>query len=176
MKPDTKRHRPMTVGPSVRAGIRVCLVSAALILAGCTVQTGLPGPSVIFDTPVGPVPLNPPAPVMAGGAMPGPPGAVPGQPVSLDGSYAGSAVVLTTDGGLCTKPLILSGMLVQGGSVRFGRFDGVIDPYGGLQMTYAGMWIVGQFEGPVFHGQLSVPGPRDAPGCTYLVGLARTGP
>ena len=82
----------------------------------------------------------------------------------------------TTDGGLCTKPLSLSGMLVQGGSVRFGRFHGVIDPYGGLQMTDAGMWIVGQFEGAVFRGQLSAPGPRDAPGCSYLVGLARTGP
>lgn len=166
----------MIAGPSVRAGIGVCLVSAALTLVGCTAQSGLAGPAVIFDTPVGPVPLNAPVAVMPGGAVAGPPGAVPGQAVSLDGSYAGSAVVLTTDGGLCMKPLILSGMLVQGGSVRFGRFHGVIDPYGGLQMTYAGMWVLGQFEGPLFRGQLSVPGPRDAPGCSYLVSLARTGP
>lgn len=166
----------MTVGPPVRAGIGVCLVSAALALSGCTMQSGLPGPSVILDTPAGPIPLNPPAVVMAGGAVAGGPGTLANEAVSLDGSYAGSAVVLDTNGGACTQPLAISGFVVQGSSARFGQFRGTINAYGGLQMAYGQNWIVGQFEGAVFRGQLSVAGPRLDFGCTYLVNLARTGP
>ena len=157
--------------PTARAAIPVCLVCAALTLLGCTVQSGLPGPSLILGTPVGPVPLSPSAP----GVWLGPPGSSPGQAVSRDGSYAGSAVAMITDGGLCTKPLAISGLVVKGSSAEYGRFHGTIDADGGLQMVSAGDWIVGQFGGAAFRGQLSVPGPLWTPGCTYLVNLERTG-
>jgi hypothetical protein len=144
------------------------------MLLGCTVQSGLPGPNVILDTPLGPVPLNPAAPGMAGGWV-GPPGPSAGQAVRRDGRYAGNGVVLTTDGGLCTEPLTISRFVVKGNSARFGRFHGTIDADGGLQMAYGGTWIVGQFEGAVFRGQLSVPGLHQRPGCTYILSLERTG-
>lgn len=166
---DTRRHRTITVAKSMRAGVRVCLVSASLTLFGCIAQTGLPGPHVIFETPVGPVPLNYPP-----GLQPALP--APAQAVSRDGRYAGIAEVLSTNGGLCIKPLTISDFIVRGSSVRFGRFQGTIAADDGLQMLYDGDWIVGQFEGAVFRGQLSVHGPRDEPGCTYILNLERTGP
>jgi hypothetical protein len=172
MGPDSRRHRPTTVGWSARADIGVCLVAAALTLFGCTAQSGLSMPSVTLDTQMGALPLYPPAPE-AGPRTAAP---VADQAVGRDGSYAGSVVVLTTNGGLCTNSPTISGFVVRGGSVRFGPFQGTIDPYNGLQMVYGGDWIVGQFQGAAFRGQLSVPGPRQTPGCTYFVSLARTGP
>jgi hypothetical protein len=160
--------------PPARAAIGACLLSATLTLFGCTVQSGLPGPNVLLDTPLGPVPLSSSAPGVAGSWV-GPPGALPGPAVSRDGRYAGGAVVLATDGGLCTKPLAISGFVVKGNSARYGRFHGTIDADGGLQMAYGATWIVGQFEGAVFRGQLSVPGPFKTVGCTYILSLERTG-
>ena len=136
-----------------------------LLLCGCTIQSGLPGPEVIAGTPVGPVPLVPPAAA--------PPPAPPG---SLDGQYTGVGTVLSTGGGLCIKPLDIAGFVVRGDAVRYGRFAGTIAPNAALQMIADGNWIVGQFQGPTFRGELDVPGVRDQPGCSYLLNLARTGP
>jgi len=167
--PTGPRSIPPAAGrrPSACGAIAACLVSATLTLFGCTVQSGLPGPSVILETPAGPVPLSSSPPGVAGSW------ASPGQAVIQDGIYAGGAVVLTSDGGLCTKALAISDFVVKDGSVRFGRFHGTIDPDGGLQMVSAGVWIVGQFDGAVFRGQLSVPGPVEEPGCTYVLNLER---
>jgi hypothetical protein len=166
----------------MRAGVRACLVPACLALLGCTVQTGLPGPNVIFDTPMGPVPLNTPAPGGPGSGLAAPPPNLeptlpaPAQAVSRDGRYAGIAQVLTTGGGLCIKPVTISGFIVRGNSARFGGFRGTIDPEGGVQMYYGGNWIVGQFEGGSFRGQLSYSARFSGNGCTYILNLERTGP
>ena len=184
---NTGRLRPITVATTMRAGFRACLVPACLTLLGCTVQTGLPGPTVILDTPTGPVPLYAPAPAGLGSGLAAPPAnlepmvpvpaqAVPTQAVSRDGRYAGTAEVLTTGGGLCIKPMTISGFIVRGNSVRFGRFHGTIDADDGLQMYYAGNWIVGQFEGGTFHGQLSSTADFTGNGCSYILNLERTGP
>jgi hypothetical protein len=160
-----------TVGPLLCTRVLVCL-SAALALLGCTVQSGLPGPNVILGTPMGPVPLNQPAPA-AGTAEAG----SPGQAVNRDGTYAGTAVVLDPDGGLCLKPISIAGFVVQGRSARFGGFHGTIDASDGLQMVYGRRWIVGQFEGALFQGILwSAPDFIRGPGCSYIVNLRRSGP
>jgi hypothetical protein len=171
MRPDTTRHRMTTVGPLLRTRVLVGL-SAALALLGCTVQSRLPGPNVILDTPMGPVPLDQPAPA-AGPAQ----AASPGQAVNRDGTYAGTAVVLDPDGGLCLKPISIAGVVVRDRSVRFGGFHGTIDANDGLQMVYGRRWIVGQFEGALFQGILwSAPDFIHEPGCSYIVNLQRIGP
>ena len=106
--------RPSKVAMSLRTGIWACLLPACLTLFGCTVQTGLPGPNVILNTPMGPVPVNPPAPVMPGGGLAGPPPGlepslqVPTKAVSRNGSYAGRAEVLSTAGGTCLNGIMSS--------------------------------------------------------------------
>ena len=38
-------------------------------------------------------------------------------------------------------------------------------------------WIVGQFEGPIFYGQLNMTESRfGARGCSYIINLERVGP
>jgi hypothetical protein len=170
MRPDTRRHRTTNVGPWVRTRVLVCL-SAALALLGCTVQSGLPGPNVILGTPMGPVPLNQPAPA-AGPAE----ATSPNQAVNRTGTYAGTAVVLDPNGGLCTRPTSIAGFVVRGRSVWFGGFHGIIDANDGLQMVYGRRWIVGQFEGALFQGILwSAPDLLRGPGCSYIVNLQRIG-
>jgi hypothetical protein len=175
--------RPIKVAKSLRAGVRAWLVPACLTLFGCTVQTGLPGPNVILDTPMGPVPVNSPAPVMPGGGQAGPPPGlepslpVPTQAVSRDGTYSGTAEVLSTAGGMCLNGTKVDNFRVRGNSVRFGGFRGTIAPDGGLQMVFGGTWIVGQFEGATFRGQVDDTGGRwSGPGCTFILTLDRTGP
>ena len=184
---NTGRLRPITVATTMRAGLGARLAPICLMLLGCTVQTGLPGPTVVLDTPTGPVPLYAPAPVGPGSGLAAPPPnlepvapipaqAVPAQAASRDGSYAGIAEVLTTGGGLCIKPVTISGFVVRGNSARFDGFRGTIDPDGGVQMYYGGNWIVGQFEGGIFRGQLSTSGRFSGNGCSYILNLERTGP
>jgi hypothetical protein len=176
MTPEFKQRPWRRVASSVRGRIGMCVVSAALAVCGCAAQSGPPGPDVILDTVMGPVPMNPPAPVVAQQGGAGRPAAVPGQAVGRDGQYAGSAVVLDSDGGVCLRPLAVSGFVVQGNESRFGGFHGTIDDAGRLQMVYGGTWIVGQFQDAVFHGQLTVQGARWDPACSYLVNLQRVGP
>ena len=47
---------------------------------------------------------------------------------------------------------------VRGNSVRYERFRGRIDANNGLQMINGNQYIIGQFEGATFHGQLNLPG------------------
>jgi hypothetical protein len=166
----------------MRAGIRACLIPACLTLFACTVQTGLPGPNVILNTPMGPIPVNSPGPVMPGGGQVGPPPGlepslpVPTQAVSRNGTYTGYAEVLSTAGGVCLNGMKVDNFKVHGNSVRFGGFRGTIAPDGGLQMVFGGTWIVGQFEGPTFRGQVDERGRWASPGCTFILTLDRTGP
>jgi hypothetical protein len=159
--------------------ILTMLGAAGLGLPGCSGQP----PLVMLDTPTGPVTLNAPEPTMAGGMAGPPPGlepaaamSVPGSAVGRDGSYAGTADVLMTDGGLCIVNQPVRNFRVRGDSVRYGGFRGRIAPDGGLQMAYGEDWIVGQFDGATFHGQLDQQGRFESPGCTYMLNLQRVGP
>jgi hypothetical protein len=90
--------------------------------------------------------------------------------------YAGTAVPLDTGGGACLYDQQVGNFRVRGNSVRYGGFRGTIAADGGLQMVSAQDWIIGQFEGPAFHGQLDLYGRFGAPGCTYMLSLQRVGP
>jgi hypothetical protein len=176
MPPCNSRFRPTNIARSVRAGLKICLVPACMIVFGCSGP-----PTVLLDTPTGVVPLNAPAPVMPGGLAAPPPGLEPSSPlpaegVGRDGSYTGTATVLDTGGGLCRETLKVSGFVVRGTSARFGGFRGTIAADNGLQMVYGRDWIVGQFEGATFHGQLEILGRFGSPGCTYMLNLERSAP
>jgi hypothetical protein len=181
MTPEVNGFPRADVPKSLRAVIVACVVPACLTLFGCTVQTGLPGPNVIFDTPMGPVPLNSPAPGPPGGSLAVPPGLdqtvpAPVPAVSRDGTYSGRAEVLSTGGSVCLNGMNVSNFKVRRNSVRFGQFRGTIAPDGGLQMVFRGTWIIGQFEGTTFRGQVDGRGNWDSPGCTFILTLDRVGP
>jgi hypothetical protein len=128
------------------------------------------------------VPLYTPSSAPPGGSLANPPPGLdpllpPAAPVgSRNGTYSGWAEVFTTAGGLCTEGMKVIDFKVHGNAVRFGRFRGTIQPDGGLQMVSGGTWIIGQFEGPTFRGQVSSPGAFHTVGCTFILALDRTGP
>lgn len=162
-------------GPRLGAAAWARLAGLGLILAGCSGQP----PNVVFDTPSGPVPLNGPASNTTSGPPP-PPGMEPTQPaearpVSRDGIYTGTATVLITNGNVCQDTFRVYGFHVNGNKVRFGGFRGTIQPDDGLQMVFGAQWIIGRFDGAVFHGQVAFVGPYGSPGCTYELTLRRTG-
>jgi len=135
--------------------------------------------NVVLDTPAGVAPIYTPQSAMAGGLIAPPPGTTPPVPmekVSRSGSYTGTAFPLETGRGICVNTLTVSNFNVRGNAVRFGRFRGAIDANDGLQMVNGNQWIIGQFEGATFHGQLDAPRGWNAPGCTYLLTLQRTRP
>jgi hypothetical protein len=167
-----------------RVQIGIGLVAICLAVSGCSTQ----GPVVMLDTTTGPIVLrSPSAPSMPDGMAGPPPGLEPttpvpppgfaeGLPVSRSGSYSGTAEVLMTNGGLCRENLTVSGFKVSGNTARFGGFRGTIEPNGNIQMFYGSEWIVGQFEGATFRGQLDLPSRSFGPGCSYLLSLQRVGP
>jgi hypothetical protein len=153
------------------------LISATicLLLAACT-----GGPSVMVDTPSGVTLVDTPPQAMPGGGIGPPPGMqaslpVPDQALDRSGNYAGTALPLDTGGGICLQTQKVANFIVRGNSVRYGRFRGRIDANNGLQMVNGNQWIVGQFEGATFHGQLDLPGGFNFSGCTYGLNLQRVG-
>jgi len=155
------------------------LYAACLLLAGCSGQM----PKVVLDTPMGTMPVNtPPPPGMPLGQVGPPPGLDNPSPAGSrpqatggdrSGNYAGTAVPLETGGGICIDTKQVTNFRVHGNRVRFGRFRGTIAPDGGLQMPDGQDWIVGQFEGATFHGQLDLYGRFGGPACTYMFSLER---
>jgi hypothetical protein len=176
MPPCNSRRRPTNIVKSVRAGLTICLVPVCMTVFGCSGP-----PTILLATPTGVEPLYTPAPSMPPGLAAPPPGLEPSSPlpaqgVSRNGGYTGTATVLVTGGGLCRETLTVSGFVVRGTRARFGGFRGTIAADGGLQMVYGRDWIVGQFEGATFHGQLDTLGRFGSPGCTYMLNLERTAP
>lgn len=151
-------------------------VIVPFVLLGLAACSG--APQVVLDTPTGITPIYTPQPAMPGGLIAPPPSTTPPVPtemVSRSGWYNGTAFPLETGGGLCINTLTVSNFHVRGNGVQFGRFRGTIDANNGLQMVNGNQWIIGQFEGATFHGQLDVPRGWNAPGCTYMLTLQRTG-
>lgn len=136
-------------------------------MAGCSNS----GPNVVLATSAGVTPIYtpnaPPLVVPPGTTLPRP-------PVDRSGTYAGIAVPLNTGGGLCLDRVPVKGFRVRGKSVHFGGYRGTIDASEGLQMLYGRDWIVGQFEGAVFQGQLVLYG-NFGQMCSYLMTLQRVG-
>jgi hypothetical protein len=156
--------------------------AACLALAGCSGGV----PSITVNTAHSQTPIyTPPAPPSSGG-LAAPPqngqAAVPDAytPTDRSGTYEGVAMPLDTGGGICIKNRKVTGFKVNGRSVRFGSFRGSIDGNGGVQMFAGQHWIVGQFEGAYFAGQLDMTARGmsggGARGCSYTMNLARVGP
>jgi hypothetical protein len=172
-----------TRSANVRSRLSLLLpVVGCLALAGCSEGN----PSVTLNTAAGQTPIfRPPAGPPGGLATPpqsGQPAApTASAPTDLSGTYAGTAVPLDTGGGLCIMTRNVSGFTVRGRSVRFGAFRGTIDANNGVQMFRGQQWIVGQFEGAIFYGQLDLTrqgsrGRSAARGCSYILNLERVGP
>lgn len=166
---------------TMRALLQDCLrrpptaAVCGLFLAGCSGG----GPAVLVDTPAGVTPIYAPSPAMPGGLAAPPPGLAnslpsPTQSVNRNGNYAGTAVPLDTGGGICLSDQQVGNFRVRGNAVRYGGFRGHIEPDGGLQMVFGQDWIIGQFEGATFHGQLDLNGRFNQPSCTYMLSLQRT--
>jgi hypothetical protein len=151
-----------------------------LALVGCSEGP----PSITLNTAAGQTPIYTPS-ARAPGGLAAPPQsgqlAAPAAslPTDRSGSYAGTAVPLDTGGGLCITTRKVTGFTVHGKSVRFGTFRGTIDANNGVQMVGGQQWIVGQFEGAIFYGQLDMTsrgGRNAARGCSYVLTLERVGP
>ena len=156
-------------------------ISSATFAAICLLLVGCSNvPSIVVDTPSGPMPIFTPQPAMPGGGIGPPPGMqaslpAPSQMVDRSGLYTGTAVPLDTGGGMCLATKTVTNFFVHGDSVRYGGFHGRIDANGGLQMVFVNRWIIGQFEGATFHGQFDETGGFNFGGCTYMLNLERTG-
>lgn len=147
---------------SARASVAATLGLAA-VLGGCATLGG-PPPTVLMDSPYGP-------PEFLGGTPPPPPPPLPHG--SLSGTYAGVAVPLNTGGGRCFQNESVGNFQVNGLAVRWGNTQGVATPDGGLEMVYGSVRVFGWFYQDAFRGQLSLPGLRNEPGCTYTLLLRR---
>jgi len=95
---------------------------------------------------------------------------------TLDGTYRGTASVLMTGAGQCTQSHRVSDFRVRGNQAVYSSFRGKIEPDGSVQMHFGHDWIIGQFDGSGFSGQLEVDNWSRGPGCVWLLRLTRVGP
>jgi hypothetical protein len=162
----------------VRVGVCALL---ALSSACTTIFTPGAPPTVIQSTPFGSTVISQGG--QLGGGLAAPPGnldpAFPGQMPSMggprDGVYSGVAVPLDTGGGVCITTQPIDGFRVTGDQVRWGLFRGRING-NNLQMVQGSTWVMGQFDGNRFGGQITTYGRRGSMGCTFQVSLTKTGP
>jgi hypothetical protein len=157
----------------------VCLVAMSVLLQGCTGSDWQP-PTVMVATAMGATTIYPPAAARpADDVLPGPPAGLAnaaspgGPPAGPDGDYAGWADPLVTDGGLCGQTLRIEGFHVLGDRVSFGEYRGRIDGGNGVQMAAGSDWLIGQFYGATFHGQLMTYAAHSRPACSFSVRLER---
>jgi hypothetical protein len=102
-------------------------------------------------------------------------GPSPSQAMDRSGNYTGTAQPVNTAGGLCTRPLPMTGSVI-GNSAQFGDFRGTIDPAGGAKLFSGDQWITGQFQGATFQGQLTIPPRPSRPAaCSYALTMDRIG-
>jgi len=169
---------------------RLAPALALAAAAGCTATyTQSPGggwspPTVYADTPGGVYPIYTPDQAMPGSApnlaappgMGGPAGygallAPGGGPGGNDGTYDGSANLLSDLPGSCPFHIDMTNMHVRNGEVRFASYRGRIDQGGYVRMADGSLnWMVGRFEDGQFSGTFTTRY------CTYSLALSRVGP
>ena len=77
---------------------------------------------------------------------------------AYDGVYEGQATV--SDPGLpCQQMGTLNPMKVSGGHIDFGNLRGEVQPNGQVKLVFGQVYVVGQFEGTHFSGQIMNPQP-----------------
>jgi hypothetical protein len=155
------------------------LVALSALLGGCTGSDWQP-PRVMLATAMGATTIYTPAAARpADDVLPAPPAGLAnaasaaGTPAGHDGNYAGWADPFVTDGGLCRQTLRIEGFHVLGDQVSFGQFRGRIDSGNGVQMAGGSDWLIGQFYGVTFHGQLMTYAAHNRPACSFIVRLER---
>ena len=137
-----------------------------LLLFGCTPQE----PSKPLYTPGHVIPMTQ-APTAPSDTTPT--AATPAQTGPRDGYYRGTSSVMFSGGGRCMGTQQVSGFRVHGDRVDFNGFHGRIDANNGVQMHHGLDWLVGQFEGSVFVGQLEIGKWSSKPSCVYMLRLER---
>lgn len=156
-----------------------CLAALSVLSQGCAGSDWQP-PTVMVASAMGATTIYPPAAARpAPDVLPAAPAALAnaappaGTPAGHDGEYAGWADPLMSDGGLCMLTLRIEGFRVLGDRVSFGQFRGRIDSGNGLQMAGGNDWLIGQFNGATFHGQLMTYATHSRPACSFIVRLER---
>ena len=145
------------------------ILGCGLLTVGCTAISRDGGPpALIYSTPFGSSQIYP--------SVPPPVQTPPVTPAERSGTYSGTAVPLDTAGGRCISNKAVRGFRVRGNKVRWGGFRGTIAPDNGLQMIYGRTWVIGQFVGQTFQGQISTDTGIRGPGCSFVMTLERTGP
>jgi hypothetical protein len=174
LMPTRPHPRPIAVPARL-----ACLAVLSVLLQGCAGSDWQP-PTVMAASTMGATTIYPPAAAQpAPDVLPAPPAglvnAAPpaGTPAGHDGDYAGWAEPLMSDGGLCLQTLRIEGFRVRDDRVSFGRFRGRIDSEAGLQMAGGNDWLIGQFDGATFHGQLLTYATHSRPSCSFIVKLER---
>jgi hypothetical protein len=164
--PPAMSHKmPKGVGCGVSCGIFdriLCAIGLGLLLAGCT-YSGPTNPSVTNTVP-GQLPAVGPPP----GIAPAPPGmAAAPSPSPQNGHYAGTGIVMSNQGDVCSQQIRVTNFIVDNGHVSFGAYHGTIQADGSLHMQAGPTYVYGQFMGSHFDGRFW----RPPPGCTYDLSL-----
>jgi hypothetical protein len=133
-------------------------VSLAVLLCGCAL--GPPSADVMFGGH--PRPAGPPA--------------QPGPPIGFDGMYAGIAVAEEYGSAICPSPMPIGNFEVEGNILRFGGFRGPVAFDGSVLLPFAGMWLAGSFQGPMFLGFAdATASSTQLYGCFYAISVSRLG-
>lgn len=154
------------------------IASLGLVTTACTADHGNRSPSTAdydwpFEQSQGQSDTQSPPAGSALAANPDDSRPVPAQG-SWDGVYSGSAFPVNTGGGICIRKERISDFRVEGDSVRWRAFRGRIRN-NNLRMVHGNTWIIGQFTGDRFNGQVIMSGRFGAPQCTFAMTLDRTG-
>jgi hypothetical protein len=149
------RHRELSFW---KGGLCAIAVSAAVLLCGCVL--GPPSADVMF----GGVSRSVGAPTQ------------PGSPIGYDGIYVGVAVAEEYGINICPSPMPISNFQVAGNILRFGGFSGAVAFDGSVLLPFAGMWLVGGFQGPMFFGYVDAgASSTQLYGCFYAISVRRLG-
>jgi hypothetical protein len=151
------------------------VVGLCWLLLGC--YGNGQGPTVLLASSPGVTAINPYSGTVSGAPWPGTAATrtIADLAPVQDGTYAGQAVPLSTDGGLCWQTSNVGDFHVHGGNVRYSGFNGHIDANNSVQMVYGTKRLIGQFAGDVFHGQLITTGAQQDSGCIFALTLRRVG-
>lgn len=89
---------------------------------------------------------------------------------AYDGLYRGQATV--ADPGLpCQQLGTLNPMRVSGGHVDFGNLTGWVQQNGQVNLVFGQVYLVGQFQGTHFSGQIINP----QPACNFNLSMDKVG-
>jgi hypothetical protein len=166
---------------STRGICRCTALLLAALFGGCAYTPPNGPPSVTLEIGGDQFPMNSPAQGMPppGASLAAPPLNIPGASGPLpipggdsgpprSGEYAGSGTATNDPLGECKSPIRIQYWFVSGSNVRFGAFQGTIQPDGSLAMQARQTYINGRFLGSRFDGRVWQ---GVGVGCQYLISV-----